>query len=73
MERKIGEEFEVKLRLGVHERKYGCVDCILYDLDICGQIEKELGLCHQDDRSDGKKIGFHFVLSDESKEKLSEN
>ena len=40
MERQIGEEFEVKLRLGVHERQYGCVDCQLYDLDICGKIEK---------------------------------
>ena len=66
MERKIGEEFEVKLRLGVHERIYGCVDCQLYDLDICGQIENELGPCAEYERSDGKKIGFHFVLSDES-------
>ena len=66
MERKIGEEFEVTLRLGVHERKYGCVDCELYDLDICDKIEKELGLCGQDERSDGKKIGFHFVSTDDA-------
>ena len=66
MERKIGEEFEVKVRLGVHERKYGCVECALYEFDICDQIEKELGPCHNEDRSDGKKIGFHFVSSDKS-------
>ena len=65
MERKIGEEFEVKLRVKTFERTWpGCSECFFYDLDTCAK--DETGFCHEEDRSDGKRVGFYVVSSDEA-------
>lgn len=64
MERKIGEEFEVKLRVKTFERTVpGCRECVFYDIDTCAK--DETGPCHDYDRSDGKKVAFMCVSSDE--------
>ena len=65
MERKIGEEFEVKLRIKTFERSVpGCVECVFYELDTCAK--DETGPCYDYDRSDGKKVAFMCVSTDES-------
>ena len=64
MERKIGEEFEVKLRVKTFERTLpGCRECVFYELDTCAK--DETGPCREEERSDGKKVGFYVVSSDE--------
>ena len=64
MERKIGEVFEVKLRVKTFERTWpGCVECVFCELDTCAK--EETGPCHKEERSDGKNVGFYVVSSDE--------
>ena len=57
MERKIGEQFEVKIRLKVVEGD--CNGCIFSDMysDVCPYVN-ELGECDGRVRGDGKNVHF---------------
>ena len=57
MERKIGEQFEIKIRLKVVEGD--CNGCIFSDMypDVCPYVN-ELGECDGRVRSDGKNVHF---------------
>ena len=59
-ERKIGEEFEVKLRLKVVKSIYICRDCVFYDSVLCSQID-ELGNCSKQSRLDGTNVHFELI------------
>ena len=60
-ERKIGEEFELNLRVKVVESDEPCLGCIFEHYDsICPNI-KTLGPCSDYARSDKKEVHFEFV------------
>ena len=60
MERKIGDEFEIKLRIKAIKSDSPCIDCMFYDSAACEEL-KELGNCGADTRTDGKYIHFKIV------------
>lgn len=64
MERKIGEEFEIKLRLKVVESGRACMKCIFIGSQLCTQID-QLGNCVYLTRNDLKDVHFELVSSDE--------
>ena len=64
MERKIGEEFEIKLRLKVVESGRACMKCIFLGSRLCTQID-QLGDCACFIRNDEKDVHFELVSSDE--------
>lgn len=60
-ERKIGEEFELNLRVKVVESDEPCLGCIFEHYDtICPNL-KMLGACSDYVRSDKKEVHFEFV------------
>ena len=63
MERKIGEVFEIKLRLKVVEGN--CIGCFFYDMypDVCPYID-DLGKCDKRVRDDKKRVHFEKVSYD---------
>ena len=61
MERPIGEEFEVKLRIKVAESGRTCKGCIFDSSELCGQTDL-LGACDYLTRNDGKNIHFEIVF-----------
>ena len=64
MERKIGEEFEVKLRIKVVESVRPCIECMFLSSCACEELNV-LGNCDADARTDGKNIHFEIVSPDE--------
>ena len=60
MERKIGEEFEVTIRVKVVESDEPCIGCIFEHLNICPSIET-VGACSDYVRSDKKEVHFEIV------------
>ena len=62
MERKIGEEFEVKLRIKVVKSDSPCIECMFRSSCACEELNG-LGNCDADDRTDGKNIHFEIVSS----------
>lgn len=62
MERKVGEEFEIKLRIKVVKSERPCVECIFHSSCACEQLNG-LGNCDADARTDGKNIHFEIVSS----------
>ena len=67
MERKIGEEVEVKLRIKVVETNNPCKGCIFGSLEVCPDV-KALGNCSSFIRSDKKNVHFELVSVEELKE-----
>ena len=63
-ERKIGEEFEVKLRFKVVESVEPCMGCIFEHLEICPS-NKMFGTCNDYERSDKKDVHFKLVSCSE--------
>lgn len=62
MTRKIGEEFEVKLRVIVVESVRPCVECIFLSYCSCEELNG-LGNCDADEITDGKNIHFEIASS----------
>lgn len=60
IERQIGEEFELKLRIKVVKSGRACKGCIFDNSELCGQID-QLGACDYLTRSDGENIHFEIV------------
>ena len=60
MKRKIGEEFEIKLRIKVVESDRPCTDCVFRDSAVCKELNG-LGNCDADARTDGKHIHFKII------------
>ena len=60
MERKISDEFEVKLRVRVVKSYRPCVECIFHNSAACEELNG-LGNCDADARTDGKHIHFEIV------------
>ena len=65
MERKIGEQFELKLRIKVVESERPCVRCLFYGSDFCA-LSDQLGDCGCRSRSDGKNVHFETDSFDEA-------
>ena len=72
MERKIGEQFELKLNIKVVESERPCVRCLFYGSTFCALLG-QLGDCGCRSRSDGKNVHFEADSFDEAQEKLIEN
>ena len=64
MERQIGEQFELKLRIKVVESKIPCVRCLFYGSTFCAFAE-QLGDCGCRTRSDGKNVHFEADCFDD--------
>ena len=62
MERKIGEEFEVKLLVKAVESDRPCVGCMFRSSFACEELNG-LGNCDADARTDGKYIHFEIVTN----------
>ena len=62
MERKIGDEFEVKLHVRVVKSDRPCVECIFHNSAACEELNG-LGNCDADARTDGKHIHFEIVTN----------
>ena len=60
MERQIGDEFEVKLRVRVVKSERPCVGCMFRSSFACEELNG-LGNCDADARTDGKYIHFEIV------------
>ena len=65
MERKIGEEFELKLRSKVVKSEIPCVRCLFYGSTFCA-FSDQLGDCGCRSRSDGKNVHFETDSFDEA-------
>ena len=64
MERKIGEQFELKLSIKVVESEIPCLMCLFYGSTFCALLDK-LGDCGCRPRIDGKNVHFELVSPDE--------
>ena len=62
MERKIGDEFEVKLRIKVVKSERSCVGYMFRSFFACEELDG-LGNCDADARTDEKHIRFEIVSS----------
>ena len=60
MERRTGEELEVKLRIKAVKSHRPCVECIFHNSAACEELNG-LGNCDADARTDGKHIHFEIV------------
>lgn len=64
LERKVGEEFEVKLRLKVVKNEnnglFSCRECVFYNSHYCDRI-REQGACDEFSRLDGTNVHFKII------------
>ena len=67
MERKIGEEFDVKIRVRAVESPNGfsCRLCALVNFCISDDISEKISTCYPVDRTDGKNVYYELVTYEE--------
>ena len=67
MERKIGEEFDVKIRVRAVESVNGfsCRLCALVNFCILDDVSEKISTCYPVDRTDGKNVYYELVTYEE--------
>ena len=68
MERKIGEEFDIKIRVRTVESSDGrsCTICALSDVCNADMFIQNISICDPAVRTDGKNIYYELVSYEES-------